>query len=228
MCSISLRPRRQQQHLQPRSRPSPRRTLKPPGTMPPNSGRETETPLGRPQDQECEPIKIMEVLNEAGDYCPAATLVIKGNPLRSPLSLHYRLDYTIRIPNKRTWLARPFRRPHGRPAMRYVEGTYPEIMMATAATSGLTEIIYQEANRGLFEALEKGRIYPDDAKHQAPSASRNPTTTPAFTKFQLHHHSRSISWRSSMPDNFKRTIKDDDEQSVVITFKHVESQDGSR
>ena len=31
-----------------------------------------------------------------------------------------------------------------------------------------------------------------------------------------------------MPDNFKRTIKDDDEQSVVITFKHVESQDGSR
>ena len=32
-------------------------------------------------------------------------------------------------------------------------------MMATAATSGLTEIIYQEANRGLFEALEKGRIY---------------------------------------------------------------------
>ena len=110
-------------------------------------------------DQECEPIKIMEVLNEAGDYCPAATLVIKGNPLRSPLSLHYRLDYTIRIPNKRTWLARLFRRPHGRPAMRYVEGTYPEIMMATAATSGLTEIIYQEANRGLLEALEKGRIY---------------------------------------------------------------------
>lgn len=103
-------------------------------------------------DLECEPIGIMQILNRKGEYKACATLVLRDERLSSTKALHYRVDYTLRIPSRQhitRFLHRPSRR-----LMGHIRGFEPETVMQMAKR-GLAQIIYLEANREIAKAIQK-------------------------------------------------------------------------
>ena len=109
-------------------------------------------------DLDCEPIGIMEILNKQGEYQPCATLVLRSEPMSSTKALHYRVDYTLRVPSRQS-VATRFLRRRSRLLMGHIRGFEPETIMEMAKR-GLAQIIYLEANQEITEAIQKGKILP--------------------------------------------------------------------
>ena len=114
-------------------------------------------------DASCEPIAVLLVRGEDGKECPAATMVLRGQPLSANRSLYYRVDYTIHVPSRKGRLQRLLRRQTVGNTLPHSRGHDPKVM-AAMAIDGLGEIIFQEVRREQNEAIEKGKVWPPSTK----------------------------------------------------------------
>ena len=110
-------------------------------------------------DFECYPIAVMEILDESGNYRPAATLKLQGDPLKGHMPLHFRVDYTIRIPKSRGFIDNLFRRTGQHLAMGHLRG-YDSEALTEMAASGLGKIIYIGANKAHHDAMQQCLSWP--------------------------------------------------------------------